>query len=234
MGWNRRWSHGNDRRAARCRSGAGGGAAAGIRPAVSQPPHSCGRGQGGKMPRWCRLTKLPASSSFFIIGFESMVYPIKGWPQTMGSVDRMVTHGPKSAKLAGGHDVSAWTNTPTSLGLGAAEAVMSPHPIAHTNTPETAARLFTWGSLPAPWRLPGWAAIVDGPSVPELHNLNTNRLTARDLNRIKCPTTHVVNWCPPRSRRHCGGATSAERRPWCRCRQRVLPKNHSSALASVT
>jgi len=99
------------------------------------------------MPRWCRLTKLPASSSFFIIGFESMVYPIKGWPQTMGSVDRMVTHGPKSAKLAGGHDVSAWTNTPTSLGLGAAEAVMSPHPIAHTNTPETTARLFTWGSL---------------------------------------------------------------------------------------
>src|SRR5881628_557613 len=94
-----------------------------------------------------RLTKLPASSSFFIIDFESMVYPIKGWPQTMGSVDRMVTHGPKSAKLAGGHDVSAWTNTPTSLELGAAEAVMSPHPIAHTNTTETTARLFMWGSL---------------------------------------------------------------------------------------
>jgi len=48
----------------------------------------------------------------------------------MGSVDRMVTHGPKSAKLAGGHDVSVWTNTPTSLELGAAEAVMNPHPIA--------------------------------------------------------------------------------------------------------
>src|SRR5258706_14477742 len=59
----------------------------------------------------------------------------------------MVTHAPKSAKLAGGHDVSAWTNTPMSLGLGDAEAVMSPYPIAPANTTETTARLFMWGSL---------------------------------------------------------------------------------------